>query len=97
MLDVSEQVVKANIKVETEAIKYLVENNVQDLQNHLSRQGIQLGSVNISLNDNNPKDAKNFASKKRNQTEVKNQKEINSEEEKKEARMLGYNTVEYLA
>ncbi|MGD8777609.1 MAG: flagellar hook-length control protein FliK [Ignavibacteria bacterium] len=97
MLDISEQAVKANIKVESEAVKYLVENNMQDLQNHLNKQGIQLSSVNISLSDNNSKDAKSFTSKKKNQTEVKNPKAINSEEEEKVARMLGYNTIEYLA
>lgn len=96
-LESSEQSITANIQVENEQAKHLVEKNIQDLQNQLKENGVEINSLNISLG--NPESNKeqdgdesgngNGQSKENNINETINEEEVN--------RSLGYNTYEYLA
>ena len=95
-LDVVDQNVKANIHVENEAVKTIIEKNIVELQNQMSKNGIQLTSVNVSLSESDQKNAKQFAGKKKTNSFDINEKGIDENEEEK-IKMMGYNTVEYLA
>ena len=95
-LDITDQNVKANIHVENEAVKSIIEKNIADLQNQMSKNGIQLTSVNISLSDNEQKNTKQFVNKKKNNGFDSNEKNVEEIDEDK-VKMMGYNTVEYLA
>lgn len=95
-IDVVEQNVKANIHVENEAVKTIIEKNIVELQNQMSKNGIQLTSVNVSLSESDQKNAKQFAGKKKTNSFDVNDKSIDENEEEK-IKMMGYNTVEYLA
>jgi len=95
-LDIVEHNVKANIHVENEAVKTIIEKNIVDLQTQMSKNGIQLTSVNVSLSENDQKNAKQFAGKKKSNSFDINEKNIDENEDEK-IKMMGYNTVEYLA
>ena len=94
-LDMAEHSLKANIEVESEAIKSFIEKNISDLFNHLSKEGIQLNTVNISLFDKDNKQAKQPSSKRKDkESEVKEEKVENNRDGK--VKMMGYNTRDYL-
>ena len=94
-LDLHDAVVKAHIQVENSAAKQLIENNLNELLSNLSRSGVPMGSVNISLND-----AKERQTKKEQEKHKINS--VNSsgggseQESAKASKMMGYNTYEYL-
>ncbi|MGE5497903.1 MAG: flagellar hook-length control protein FliK, partial [Syntrophothermus sp.] len=92
-LDVVDKLVRANIEVENEAAKKMVESNLNQLYSSLSQSGIQLNSLNISLANQEGKQHKNFSGRK---------KSINSDAETDyeqsnvgDAKQMGYNTYEY--
>ncbi|MBU2492266.1 MAG: flagellar hook-length control protein FliK [Bacteroidetes bacterium] len=95
-MDITEQSVKANIHVENEAVKTIIEKNISELQNQMSKSGIQLTSVNVMLSEGEQKTAKQFANKKKSTGFDTNDKNMD-EAEKEKVKMMGYNTVEYLA
>ncbi|MFZ1290314.1 MAG: flagellar hook-length control protein FliK [Melioribacteraceae bacterium] len=88
---------KASIEVDNEQAKHLVERNVEKLQEELSKSGIQLSSLNISLGQ--PKNHKN--EKRTNTKNDLNENQFEAENidfnEDKKTKTLGYNTYEYIA
>lgn len=97
-LDVKENSVKASIQVENEMVKKVVENNLKELQSSMSRNGIQLESLNISLQNAEQKNAKHSSNKKKHSGVEDETDFIEVVDENNFAhKNLGYNTVEYLA
>lgn len=97
-LDMIENSVQANIEVENEMVKKVVENNMRELQSSMSRNGIQLASLNISLQNADQKTHKQFQGKKKsggNNTELETPEIINEKQHSR--KNLGYNTVEFMA
>ncbi|MGE5805385.1 MAG: hypothetical protein ACM34M_06295, partial [Ignavibacteria bacterium] len=72
-------------------------SNIEQLKQNLIQQGIQLSSLNITLNDFNQKPNKTFDQKKLRNSEHFSEEEIrNTENLESAAKKLGYNTYEYL-
>lgn len=88
------QLVRADIEVETEHVKNLVETNISQLRETLQLNGVQLSSLTISLNSSEQKNQKSAYLKKKQQTE-RDTKEINEKSESIQKRM-GYNTYDYV-
>ncbi len=95
-LDTVDKMLKANIEVETEQAKHLVEKNIDKLQQQLSNNGLQLNSLNISLSySKQQRDGKKLNNKTENESESLGQ--VGEAEEEKGKKQLGYNTYEYIA
>ncbi len=101
-LDLTNDIVKANITVETHHAKALLESNLNELYSQINKSGIQFNEVNISLAQNWQRQEKH--TKAGNKGFGKNTKfnKVSDVDEldgnlPKEARMFGYNTYEYLA
>jgi flagellar hook-length control protein FliK len=91
-LNITDNIVSANIEVENESVKSIVQNNSENLRNSLMQQGLQLNSLNISLSSNEQKAGKSSVSKKKQAILSK----IDEKESRKVSKNLGYNTYEYL-
>ncbi len=94
-VEVNDKVVRANITVENETVKNMLESKLGDLQSNLNKNGNQNSFVNINLQEQANKNAKNNSSRGKNQKDIP----VDSIEETEEAKQksLGYNTYEYLA
>jgi len=96
VIEVVDDIVKAHIKVENQAVQHTLQNNLPELSAHLERAGLQFGGVNISLYDPQEKESKQSYSKRKHNSN--NAKDEAPEEGKGDTvRSLGYNTYEYLA
>jgi flagellar hook-length control protein FliK len=96
-LDTVDKMLKANIEVDNEQAKQLVEKNIDKLQQQLSNNGLQLNSLNISLSySKQQRDGKKINNKTENDSENLGQVG-ETEEEEKSKKQLGYNTYEYIA
>ncbi len=101
-LEQNEKSVHAHIEVTNEAARKLVESNIKDLQQSVLKNGVDLGSVNISLSDQNHQNERShFGENKNNSSNSKNlnydESVLTEENERSTIRRMGYNTVEYLA
>lgn len=95
-LDTVDKMLKANIEVETEQAKHLVEKNIDKLQQQLSNNGLQLNYLNISLSySKQQRDSKKINNKTENEPESLGQ--AGEAEEEQSKKQLGYNTYEYIA
>ena len=95
-VEVNDKIVKANITVETEVVKNMLESKLGDLQSNLNKNGNQQGMINISLQNNENKNSERNAGKRKPAGENKQIDKIENETEEIK-KSLGYNTVEYLA
>lgn len=96
-IDVVDNMVKANVEVESTAVKHVVESNLSTLNQDLAKNGIQLSSINISLSDQDAKQSKQFANnKKKSSSSFEKDDDSIHEQEEVKAKQLGYNTYEYL-
>ncbi|MGE5352068.1 MAG: flagellar hook-length control protein FliK [Acidobacteriota bacterium] len=93
-LDLADKVVHANIEVENESARKLMENNLNQLYNSLNQSGIQLNSINISLAHQEQKQGKTPGQKRRNFMDEGN-KDADDIGELRQKEM-GYNTYDYL-
>ncbi|HEX2869561.1 MAG TPA: flagellar hook-length control protein FliK [Ignavibacteriales bacterium] len=93
-LDLADKVVHANIEVENEAARKLMENNLNQLYNSLNQNGLQLNSINISLANSEQKQGKMPNHKRRTFTgeSDKDTDDIDVLRQKQ----MGYNTYDYL-
>ncbi len=93
-VDVSDKVVRANITVETEVVKNMLESKLGDLQSNLNKNNNQQGMVNISLqNEHKGNDRQSGKRKMTGENKQVDKIENETEDIKKS---LGYNTMEYL-
>ncbi len=95
-VEVNDKLIKANITVETEVVKNMLESKLGDLQNNLTRNNNQQGLINISLQNNENKNSERQTGKRKVNVENKTVKEVENEP-KESKKSLGYNTVEYIA
>jgi flagellar hook-length control protein FliK len=92
-LSVVDDILTAMMEVETQEVKSLVENNMNQLYQNLNQAGIQAAAVKVTLNYNDGKNPKpNSNSKNKNNGKSHNR----SEEEELNVKSMGYNTYEYL-
>ncbi|MBZ0200568.1 MAG: flagellar hook-length control protein FliK, partial [Ignavibacteriaceae bacterium] len=97
MIDVTENVVKANIEVESEAVRQVVQNNIDVLKQSLVQSGITVASVNINLAGQEQKSNRTYDQKKKIDTDDSDSKIVKKKGIDKKIRSLGYNTYEFLA
>ena len=96
-LSTVENVLKASIEVDNEQAKTLVEKNIDKLQEELSKTGIQLNSLNISLGQPKNNKGERRSVTKSNSNENQYETENIEYDEDKKSKTLGYNTYEYIA
>ena len=95
-LDSSSHSIKAHIQVDNLQAKQLLENNLDELFSNLNKNGIQLGSLDISLNDANRQQNENL--KNNNKAGNFSLEDLDNEvNETSNMKYYGYNTYEYLA
>ncbi len=94
-LEVVDKVVHANIEVENESVKQMVQNNINDLRQSLNVSGLQLSNVSVSLAGGEGKSGKTFT-QKRKATSNSYNKKIDAGSGIAASKSLGYNTYEYL-
>ncbi len=95
MVDMVDSQLHANIEVENEQVRQIVQTNLDQLKNNLQSSGIQLANVNVSLGNYEQRSARNQAARKKNfvnDNDLQIEKDANSPKKK-----LGYNTYEFLA
>ncbi|NWF90385.1 MAG: flagellar hook-length control protein FliK [Ignavibacteriaceae bacterium] len=96
ILDTVDNSVIAKIEVENEAVGSVVRNNVEQLKQSLAQNGVNLGSISVTLANSDHKQSGSFNSKRKNNSGFYT-KSVENTEEKQSIRKLGYNTYEYLA
>ncbi len=97
MLEVTENVVKANIEVESESVRQVVQNNIDVLKQSFIQSGIAVASVNINLAGQDQKSNRTYDPKKKIDTGDGDSKAVKKKGIDKKIRNLGYNTYEFLA
>ena len=91
----ADHMVKAHIQVDSEAARVVIEKNLAELQSLLSKQGLQLNLLQVTVNDTYNKNHKSHYGKKRGYSSPgKFHEEKN--DVPSQVRSLGYNTYEYL-
>ncbi len=96
-IDYIENQLRANIEVDNEQAKQLIQNNIEQLKNSLQSSGIQLNDVNVSLGNYEQKSLRNSNIRKKSYSKSYN-KEIKVENSKAPStkKLMGYNTYDYL-
>lgn len=95
VLDIVDKSVHASVEVENENVRQIVQNNINELKQSLNLSGLQLSSVNVSLNNNDENTNKSLTQKKKsgyNQYERKIEESAGAVSSKS----MGYNTYDYL-
>ncbi len=96
VIDLIENHVSAKIEVESEQVRQIVQNNIEQLKSSIQSSGVQVSSLNVSLNYNEQKAGKNAFGKKKNSLN-ENNFEIEDAKEDNSRKKMGYSTVEFLA
>ncbi len=94
-LEVVDKVVHANIEVENESVKQMVQTNINNLKQSLSQNGLQLSNLSVSISGGEAKSNKSFVQKKRTNQTLYNKK-IDTASDLVSSKSMGYNTYEYL-
>lgn len=96
LLDTNDNNVSAKIEVNSEQTKVIVVNNLPQLKETLSQQGVNLNNVNVTVTSEEHKSSEQTKQKSKRKTQESGSK-IENTDEKRTVRNLGYNTYEYLA
>ncbi|MCX8105252.1 MAG: flagellar hook-length control protein FliK, partial [Ignavibacterium album] len=96
LIDTNDNNVSAKIEVGNEQTKAIVVNNLPQLKESLSQQGVNLNNVNVSVTSEEQKNSEQTKQKSRKKSQ-EHHSGVERAEEKKTVRNLGYNTYEYLA
>ena len=94
-LEVIDKVVHANIEVENESVKQMVQTNINNLKQSLNQNGLQLSNVSVSISGGEAKSNRSFAQKKKTNHTLYNKK-IDTASDLVSSKSMGYNTYEYL-
>jgi len=97
-LDVVNNVVNANLHVENEAVKQLIQNNLSQLRDNLMQQGLALNNFNISYR--NKEKGRRFSDSSSNKTSAGLPDEVTEEATKVkdyQFKNLGYNRFDFIA
>lgn len=95
LLDTNDNNVSAKIEVGNEQTKSILVNNLPQLRETMSQQGVNLNNVNVTVSSEEQRNPEQTKPKSKKKTQVNNPK-VEIAEEKKTVRNLGYNTYEYL-
>ncbi|MHB8578606.1 MAG: flagellar hook-length control protein FliK [Ignavibacteriaceae bacterium] len=95
VLDVVDKSVHASVEVENDNVKQIVQNNIDQLKQSLNLNGLQLTSVNVSLNNNDEKTNKSLLQKKKS-TYSQYARKIEETSSSDVSKSMGYNTYDYL-
>lgn len=95
LLDTNDNNVSAKIEVGNEQTKSIVVNNLPQLRETMSQQGVNLNIVNVTVSSEEQRNPEQTKQKSKKKSQVNNPK-VEIAEEKKTVRNLGYNTYEYL-
>ncbi len=87
---------RAQIEVESDAVKKMLESNLPQLFRDAGQAGVQLGAVQISLTQQESRQTKQGNPRKRNAEKVADTN-LDDNKEMKAQKRMGYNTYEYLA
>ena len=96
-LDTIDNTLKARIEVDNEQSRQLIERNLDKLEQELTKNGVELNSLNISLGYSNDQKEENEITKKTNKPSDNPDQVGETEEEVENKKSLGYNTYEYIA
>ena len=94
VLDVVKEVVHAKIEVQNESVQRMVQNNMDHLKQSLVQSGLQAGTINITLTNQEQKFSKPTEQKKKESDTSKSEK-TEIKKERSIRRNMGYNTYEY--
>ncbi len=95
VLDVVDKAVHANIQVNNESVKQMVQNNMNTLIQTLNSSGLQLSSFNVSLSNNENKENQSNGQKKKSSSLLFN-REIPEDNDSINSKSMGYNTYDFL-
>ncbi len=95
VLDVVDKVVRANIQVDNEFVKQIVQNNINKLVQTLNLSGLHLSSFNVSLNNNESKESKTNSQKKKS-SNVRFEDKVSKDNEPIISKSMGYNTYDFI-
>uniref|UniRef100_A0A832G6P4 Flagellar hook-length control protein FliK n=1 Tax=Ignavibacterium album TaxID=591197 RepID=A0A832G6P4_9BACT len=95
-LDTNDNNVNAKIEVNSEQTKVIVVNNLPQLKETLTQQGVNLNNVNVTVTSEEHKNPEQTKQKSKKKSQESNTK-IENADDKRTVRNLGYNTYEYLA
>ncbi|MCL6493827.1 MAG: flagellar hook-length control protein FliK [Ignavibacterium sp.] len=95
-LDTNDNNVNAKIEVNSEQTKVIVVNNLPQLKETLTQQGVNLNNVNVTVTSEEHKGSEQTKQKSKKKSQESNSK-IENADDKRTVRNLGYNTYEYLA
>lgn len=96
LLDTNDNNVSAKIEVGNEQTKSIVVNNLPQLKETLSQQGVNLNYINVTVSSEEQKNSGHTKNKDRKKSQESHSK-VEIAEEKRTIRNLGYNTYEFLA
>lgn len=96
LLNTNDNNVSAKIEVNSEQTKVIVVNNLPQLKDTLTQQGVNLNNVNVTVTSEEHKGSEQTKQKSKRRSQGDNTK-IENADEKITVRNLGYNTYEYLA
>ncbi len=94
-IDVTNNIVHARVEVENEAVKQMVQANLDALKHSLNLNGLQLSTLDVSLSGGQQKSFKSYGTRKKFNYSG-NSAKISEEPESMASRNMGYNTYEYL-
>lgn len=95
-LDTNDNNVSAKIEVNSEQTKVIIVNNLPQLKETLTQQGVNLNNVNVTVTSEEHKGSEQTKQKSKKKSQGSNTK-IENADDKRTVRNLGYNTYEYLA
>ncbi len=94
-LDVSDKVVTAKIDVSNDAVRQIILTQAESLKSSLTQNGIQLASLNVSVNNSDEKTAQQGKLKRKVGT-VDKKTAISDFSNRTKMKNLGYNTYDYI-
>ena len=97
LLETINNVLTAKIEVESDAVKQIIQSNVEQLRQSLSDNGIHLSNLNVTLANGEQKSSKpQYMRKKNSGTDSDKKVEAEAGSSVKPKKQYGYNTYEYL-
>jgi flagellar hook-length control protein FliK len=94
-VDVNNNAVSAKVVVDTEAVKQIVQNNTMELRQSLNSNGMQLSSLSVNVSGGEQKSYQSHTLKKKSGYQTSDRR-VENNESLGSAKVLGYNTYEYL-
>ncbi len=96
LIDTVDNNVTARIEVGNDQTKTIIANNIPQLKESLTQQGINLNSINVTVSSEEQRNPEQTRQKSKKKSQNENSK-VELTGEKRAVRNLGYNTYEYLA